>query len=160
MFFNQNSQVQIKSEDPLSPMDDDLAHILPGFSGDLLSDLTSAIPKPRLVLKKYGKNSHQNKGLDTREHSKKSKTRVNYAVGKVIQMLSEIPSSDRMLASERKEHVSPKDHYESRGNQIERLDPKQAQMIRRNISVYRRANRKLKEIQREKQELRSRRQNL
>jgi hypothetical protein len=62
-----------------------------------------------------------------------------------------------MLASERKEHASPKDHNESRGNQIDRLDPKQAQMIRRNISVYRRANRKLREIQREKQELRSRR---
>lgn len=150
MHFNQNSQVQIKLEDPLSHMTDDLAHILPGFSGDLLSDLASAMPKPRLVLKKHGKNSHQNKGMDTTDHSKKSKTRGNYALGKVIQMVSEIPSSDRMLASERKEHVSPKDHYESRGNQIDRLDPKQAQMIRRNISVYRRANRKLKEIQREK----------
>jgi hypothetical protein len=62
-----------------------------------------------------------------------------------------------MLASERQEHASPKDHFETRDNQIEKLDPKQAQMIRRNISVYRRANRKLKEIQREKQEMQSRR---
>jgi len=55
-----------------------------------------------------------------------------------------------MLATERK-------HTDD--NQIDKLDPKKAQMIRRNISVYRKTNQRLKEIRRDKLD-RSRRQSL